>query len=108
MMASDMPNDPYMEQDLIDYFPTPFLQKYSGQIKSHHLHKEIIASRTTNSLVDRAGNTFVVEFMEKLESLPSILFVPTPLPMKCLIFVAYGLRLKLWIIKFLVLLKLTC
>jgi|TARA_B110000967_G_C18877025_1_gene558907 glutamate dehydrogenase len=65
MMASDMPNDPYMEQDLIDYFPTPFLQKYSAQIKSHHLRKEIIASRTTNSLVDRAGNTLVVEFMEK-------------------------------------------
>ena len=65
MMASDMPNDPYMEQDLIDYFPTPFLQKYSAQIKSHHLRKEIIASRTTNSLVDRAGNTLVVEFIEK-------------------------------------------
>ena len=54
MMASDMPNDPYIEQHLIVYFLTPFLQKYSAQIKSHHLRKEIMASRKTNSLVDRA------------------------------------------------------
>ena len=65
MMESDMPNDPYIEQDLIVYFLTPLRQKYSAQIKSHHLRKEIIASRTTNSLVDWAWNTFVVEFMEE-------------------------------------------
>ena len=35
------------------------------QIKKYRLRKEIMAFRTTNSLVDRAGNTFVVEFMEK-------------------------------------------
>jgi glutamate dehydrogenase len=64
-MASDMPNDPYIEQDLIVYFLTPLRQKYSAQIKSHHLRKEIIASRTTNSLVDWAGNTFIVELMEE-------------------------------------------
>ena len=34
MMASDMPNDPYMEQDLIDYFPTPFLQNIVHRSKA--------------------------------------------------------------------------
>jgi glutamate dehydrogenase len=65
MMVSDMPNDSYMEQDLIDNFSTPLRQKYNVQIKKHRLRKEIIASRATNSLVDRAGDTFVAEFMEK-------------------------------------------
>ena len=27
MMALDVPDDPFMEQDLVDYFPTPLRQK---------------------------------------------------------------------------------
>ncbi len=65
MIASDMPDDPYLEQDLVDYFPTPLRQKYRTQIGKHRLRREIIATRATNSLVDRAGDTFVTEFMEK-------------------------------------------
>lgn len=65
MIASDMPDDSYLEQDLVEYFPTPLRQKYRTQIGKHRLRREIIATRATNSLVDRAGDTFVTEFMEK-------------------------------------------
>ena len=65
LIASDMPDDPYLLGDLIEYFPTPLRQKYKSEIADHRLRREIIATRATNSLVDRAGDTFVFEFMEK-------------------------------------------
>lgn len=65
MIASNMPDDPYLEQDLVEYFPTPLRQTYRKEICKHRLRREIIATRATNSLVDRAGDTFVTEFMEK-------------------------------------------
>jgi len=65
LMASDMPDDPYLFQDLVDYFPTPLRTKYTKEIAQHRLRREIIATRATNSLVDRAGDTFVFEFKEK-------------------------------------------
>ncbi len=65
LMASDMPDDPYLFQDLVDYFPTPLRTKYQREIAQHRLRREIIATRATNSLVDRAGDTFVFEFKEK-------------------------------------------
>ena len=65
IMASDMPNDNYLFNDLLAYFPTPLQKKYKKDIGRHRLRREIIATCVTNSLVDRAGDTFVLEFMEK-------------------------------------------
>ena len=65
LIASDVPDDPFLVADLIDYFPTPLRSKYAKQIGQHRLRREIIATRATNSLVDRVGDTFVAEFMEK-------------------------------------------
>ena len=65
LMASDMPDDPYLLDDLIDYFPTPLRKKYAPGIANHRLRREIIATRATNSLIDRAGVTFVSKFVEK-------------------------------------------
>ena len=65
IMASNLPDDPYLFDDLVAYFPTPLQKKYQIEISQHRLGHEIIATRATNSLVDRAGDTFVFEFMEK-------------------------------------------
>ena len=65
LMASDIPDDPYLLEDLITYFPTPLRRTYAKQIAGHRLRREIIATRATNSLVDRVGETFISEFMEK-------------------------------------------
>jgi len=71
LLASTLPDDPYLEQDLVDYFPTPLRQKYRSQIAKHRLRREIITTRATNSLVDRAGDTFITEFMEKTGKSPA-------------------------------------
>jgi len=65
LIESDLPDDPYLRDDLIDYFPTAIRQKYATEIERHRLRREIVATRATNSLVDRVGDTFISEFMEK-------------------------------------------
>ncbi len=65
LIESDLPDDPYLKEDLINYFPTPLRSKYISQIGKHRLRREIIATRVTNALVDRVGDTFVSAFVEK-------------------------------------------
>ena len=65
LLKVDVPDDPYLVDDLLKYFPTPLRVKYKPEILRHRLRREIIATRVTNSLVNRAGDTFVSEFMEK-------------------------------------------
>ncbi len=65
LLSSDLPDDPYMGQDLVRYFPQPLRRKYSQQIMRHRLHREIIATVVTNGIVNRVGITFVHECREK-------------------------------------------
>ena len=65
ILASDVPDDPAMTADLIRYFPTPMREKYRKAILAHRLRREIIATRITNSLVNRTGEQFVHRFMER-------------------------------------------
>ena len=65
LLDSDMPDDPWLEEDLVQYFPTPLRDKYLKDIRRHRLRREIIATRTTNSMINRVGGTFVTQFMEK-------------------------------------------
>ena len=71
LLDSDLPDDPFLAEDLVTYFPTPLGQRHRAAIESHRLRREIIATKITNSLVNRAGETFVSEFMEKTGMAPS-------------------------------------
>lgn len=71
LLASDMPDDPWLEEeDLIEYFPTPLRKIYLKDIRRHRLRREIIATRATNSMINRVGGTFVTEFAEKTGKTP--------------------------------------
>ncbi len=73
LLASDLPDDPKLEEDLLQYFPTPLRSKYLGDICRHRLRREIIATRVTNSMINRVGGTFISEYMEKTgKSAPEI------------------------------------
>ena len=65
LLASGLPDDPYMEADLKGYFPKPLQEQYSGRIASHRLHREIVATTVTNSVINRCGLAFVHELREK-------------------------------------------
>jgi glutamate dehydrogenase len=65
LLGSDLPDEPDLVDDLINYFPTPLRKKYAAQIKSHRLRREIVATVLTNSLINRVGISFIHEVAEK-------------------------------------------
>ncbi len=65
LLASDLPDDVFMHDDLVRYFPVPLHKNFNEAIGRHRLRREIIATGVTNSLVNRVGPVFVKEQMEK-------------------------------------------
>jgi glutamate dehydrogenase len=59
LILSDVPEDPYLGRELDRYFPARLSRRYSGLLGEHRLRREIIATATTNSIVNRMGPTFV-------------------------------------------------
>ncbi|MAE50376.1 MAG: glutamate dehydrogenase [Micavibrio sp.] len=65
LLKSDIPDNLEMEEWLIDYFPEDLRKKYRDEIFKHKLHREIIATTMSNSLVNRMGPTFIKSSMSK-------------------------------------------
>ena len=59
LVASPLPDDPYLERDLLDYFPDRMAKKYRAEIDGHRLRREIIATQLANDAINRAGPTFI-------------------------------------------------
>jgi glutamate dehydrogenase len=64
LLASDVPEDPYLSKELVRYFPQPLQEKYAKAMQGHRLKREIIATAVTNSLVNRMGATFTMRMQE--------------------------------------------
>ncbi len=58
IIASDVPEDAYLSNELIAYFPQPLNRRYRKLMNEHRLSREIIATQVTNSLVNRMGPVF--------------------------------------------------
>ena len=59
LIQSDVPEDPYLGRELDRYFPDRLTKRYAQLLGEHRLKREIIATATTNSIVNRMGPTFV-------------------------------------------------
>ena len=71
LLDSDLPDDPYFASEVQRYFPTPMRKRYAREIPRHRLHREIIATATTNSLVNRMGPVFVTRAQEDTDADPA-------------------------------------
>src|SRR5581483_11606695 len=60
LLASDVPEDPYLSNELERYFPAPVRERFAAAISRHRLRREIIVTSTTNSLINRMGPAFVL------------------------------------------------
>ncbi|HET7267622.1 MAG TPA: NAD-glutamate dehydrogenase, partial [Oleiagrimonas sp.] len=58
LLASDLPEDPFLRTDLFAYFPTQMRQEYRAHMESHPLRREIIVTQVVNDLVNGAGMTY--------------------------------------------------
>ncbi len=59
VLASDVPEDPYISTALVRYFPKPLRERFAAQIGQHPLKREIVATHVINSMINRVGSTFV-------------------------------------------------
>ena len=58
LLASDLPEDPYLDLDLRAYFPEPIREGFDERIVEHPLRREIIVTQVVNDLVNGAGMTY--------------------------------------------------
>ena len=58
LLDSDLPEDPALDGELDRYFPSPLPERFGDVARRHRLKREIVATRVTNDLIDRAGSTF--------------------------------------------------
>ncbi|WP_240181871.1 NAD-glutamate dehydrogenase [Nocardioides sp. 616] len=58
LLATELPDDPYLRLDLITYFPSNMRQDYRAQMLTHPLRREIITTQVVNDLVNGAGITY--------------------------------------------------
>jgi glutamate dehydrogenase len=61
LLSSDLPDDPHLAGDLLRYFPEVLQRDYRDAALAHRLRREIVATQTTNSIINRAGITFIHE-----------------------------------------------
>jgi glutamate dehydrogenase len=64
LLASTLPDDPWVETALSRYFPKALRERYAAYMERHPLKREIIATHVTNSMINRVGSTFVHRLME--------------------------------------------
>lgn len=58
LLASDLPEDPYLDMDIQAYFPKPVRDRFAEQVAAHPLRREIIVTQVVNDLVNGAGMTY--------------------------------------------------
>ncbi|MEJ1961385.1 MAG: NAD-glutamate dehydrogenase [Gammaproteobacteria bacterium] len=71
LLASDVPEDPYLSTELGRYFPAPVQERFPRAIPRHRLKREIVTTVTTNSLINRMGPTFVPRTQEETGAEPA-------------------------------------
>lgn len=70
LLASDVPDDPYLAKELFRYFPEKMSKTYVDEISSHRLRREIIATMLANSLINRGGATVLTRVTDQTGAAP--------------------------------------
>jgi glutamate dehydrogenase len=64
-IASDLPDEALLEDDLFAYFPVPVREGFADAVRRHPLRREIVTTALVNSMVDRVGSGFVNDLQER-------------------------------------------
>ncbi|MBA4696273.1 MAG: NAD-glutamate dehydrogenase [Legionella sp.] len=73
ILASDLPEDTYLKDALVSYFPKQLQERFRPQMQEHPLKREIIATKLSNLIVNEMGFTFVYRLQDETgASIPAI------------------------------------
>ncbi|MEO3978144.1 NAD-glutamate dehydrogenase [Streptomyces sp. CAU 1734] len=65
LIATTLPDDPYLTRLLHAYFPKPLLEKFPEAVDSHALRREIVTTVLVNDTVNTGGSTFLHRLREE-------------------------------------------
>jgi glutamate dehydrogenase len=65
LLASDVPDDPYLGRELGRYFPKVVADKYPYALEHHQLRREIIVTQLANSIINRGGPSFITRIADQ-------------------------------------------
>jgi glutamate dehydrogenase len=65
ILASDVPEDAFLNQILVHAFPKPLRKPYEINMQSHPLKREIIATNISNTIVNEMGFSFVFRMQDE-------------------------------------------
>jgi glutamate dehydrogenase len=65
VLASGLPDDPYLHDTLVGYFPAPLRARFADRMSGHRLRREIITTSVVNEMVDTGGTTFLFRMGEE-------------------------------------------
>ncbi len=71
LLASDLPEDPWVATTLVRYFPERLHREFAGDIARHALRREIIATVVLNEMVNRVGPSFPHQMTSSTGSAPA-------------------------------------
>jgi glutamate dehydrogenase len=71
LLRSDLPDSPYLTQDLDRYFPPNVVERFGRLIPEHRLKRELVATMASNDVVNSQGVTFVSRMVTETGSRPS-------------------------------------
>lgn len=66
LIHSDIPDDEFLESELIEYFPRVLGERFSKEMRTHQLKREIISTHLTNNIVEKIGPGFGFRMREEV------------------------------------------
>ncbi|KTC65095.1 NAD-glutamate dehydrogenase (plasmid) [Legionella adelaidensis] len=65
ILASDVPEDVFLKQFLVNSFPRPLQDRFSKEMQNHPLKREIIATKVSNIIINEMGFTFIYRLQDE-------------------------------------------
>lgn len=65
LLARDLPDDAYLVDELIAYFPAPLRERFRDHALAHPLRRQIVATRVLNEIVNDGGTTFLFRLSDE-------------------------------------------
>ena len=71
LVTSDLPDSPYLAEDLRTYFPPSIVERFGYLLEHHPLRRELIATIVANDVVNAQGITFVSRMVTETGASPA-------------------------------------